>query len=161
MSPGPSCPIGPFSTESSGTEINTWVQGTPAREDVARREPHRVYSERLWSRRRRRRVEGDPELACPGVVNAERPPPGTLASADQNILHPFQVSIKGKGKETLPTRPWLPLSFLISSHLCLCCVCFRGRGGYACVIDGVDSGVGGGECCGAGICLGRCRGSRP
>jgi hypothetical protein len=50
-------------------------------------------------------VEGDPELACPGVVNAERPPPGTLASADQNILHPFQVSLKGKGKETLPTRP--------------------------------------------------------
>jgi hypothetical protein len=31
---------------------------------VARREAHRVYDERLRSERRRRRVEGDIELAC-------------------------------------------------------------------------------------------------
>jgi hypothetical protein len=75
-------------------------------------------------------VEGDLELTCLWVIDAERPPPGTSASADQNILHPFQVSLKGKGKgkESLPTHPWLPLSFFISSHLCFCSVCFEGGG---------------------------------
>jgi hypothetical protein len=90
-------------------------------------------------------VEGDPELTCSWVINAERPPPSTLASVNQNILHLFQVSLKGKGKESLPAHPWLPLSFLISSHLCFCGACFRG-GGYAYVTDRVDSGTGGGEC---------------
>jgi hypothetical protein len=36
MSLGPSCPIRPFSTESSGTEINTQVRGTLAPKDVVR-----------------------------------------------------------------------------------------------------------------------------
>jgi hypothetical protein len=71
-------------------------------------------------------VEGDLELVCPWVIDAERPPCGTSASVDQNILHPFQVSLKGKGKESLPTRPLLPLSFLISSRICFCSVSFGG-----------------------------------
>jgi hypothetical protein len=69
-------------------------------------------------------VEGDPELVCPWVVDMERSPPSTSASANWNILHLFQVSLKGKGKESLPAHPWLPLSFLISSHLCFYSVCF-------------------------------------
>jgi hypothetical protein len=128
MSLGPSCPVCPFSTESGGTEINTRVQGTLAPGDVARREARHVYSEGLWSQRQRGWVEGNPELVCPWVIN-----PGTSASVDWNMLHPFQVSLKGKGKESLPARPWLALGFLISPRLC-----FMG-GGYACVIDGVDS----------------------
>jgi hypothetical protein len=66
-------------------------------------------------------MEGDPKLMCMWVIDLERPPPGTSALADRNILHPFQVCLKGKGKESLLVCPWLPLSFLISSHLC-----FRG-----------------------------------
>jgi hypothetical protein len=31
-------------------------------------------------------VEGDPELTCPRVIDAVRLPPGTSASANQNIL---------------------------------------------------------------------------
>jgi hypothetical protein len=44
-------------------------------------------------------VEGDPELRCPQVIDVENPPPGTSTSVDRNFLHPFQVSLKGKGKE--------------------------------------------------------------
>jgi hypothetical protein len=138
MSPGPSCLICPFSTESGETEINTRVQGTLAPGDVARREARHVYSEGLWSQRQRRWVEGNPELVCPWVINAESLPPGTSASVDWNMLHPFQVSLKGKGKESLPARPWLTLGFLIFSRLCFCSICFTGVG-YACVVDGVDS----------------------
>jgi hypothetical protein len=99
-------------------------------------------------------VEGDPELVCPWVIDAEMPPIGTFAPADQNILHPFWVSLKRKEKEILPTRPWLPLSFLVSSRLHFYSVCFKGHG-YTCIADKVGSGVGGGECRGAGVCSGR------
>jgi hypothetical protein len=71
-------------------------------------------------------MEGDPELACSWVIDEERSPPSTTASADQNILHPFLVRLKVKGKECLPSRHWLPLSFLISSHLCFYSVSFGG-----------------------------------
>jgi hypothetical protein len=67
-------------------------------------------------------VEGDPELTCPQVIDAGRPPPCTSASTDRNILHPFHVSLKGKGKESLLACPWLPLSFLISSCLYFCSI---------------------------------------
>jgi hypothetical protein len=77
-------------------------------------------------------MEGDPDLTCRWVINVERLPPSTSASADQNILHSFQVSLKGKGKESLPACPWLPLSFLISSCLCFCCVCFEGARIHLC-----------------------------
>jgi hypothetical protein len=105
MSPGQSCPFHPFSMESGGTEINTWVQGTLAPEDVVRREVRRVYSERLRSRRQRRWVEVDPEFMCPWVIDAERPPLSTSRSVNRNIMHPFQFSLKGKGKESLLAHP--------------------------------------------------------
>jgi hypothetical protein len=71
-------------------------------------------------------VEGDPELMCSLVIDTERPLPRTSASADRNILHSFQVSLKGKGKDSLLVHPRLPLSFLISSRLCFCSICFSG-----------------------------------
>jgi hypothetical protein len=46
-------------------------------------------------------VEGDLDLACPWVINTERPPLGTSASVDRNILHPVQVNLKLKGKRKL------------------------------------------------------------
>jgi hypothetical protein len=46
-------------------------------------------------------MEGDPELACSWVIDEERPPPSTTASADQNILHPFLVRLKVKRKRML------------------------------------------------------------
>jgi predicted alpha-1,6-mannanase (GH76 family) len=82
MSPGPSCPIRPFSTELGIAEITTRIRGTLAPKDVARREARRVCSERLQSWRQRRRVEGDLKHACPWVIDAERPTPDTSASAD-------------------------------------------------------------------------------
>jgi hypothetical protein len=51
MSPGPSCPIRPLPMESGGMRINTWVRGTFAPEDAARREARRTYGERLQSQR--------------------------------------------------------------------------------------------------------------
>jgi hypothetical protein len=118
MSLGPSCPIHPFPMESGGMEINTQVRGTLAPEDVVRREACRVCSEWLWSQRQRRWVEGNSELTCPWVIDTERPSTGASPSADQNILHLFQVSLKGKEKENLSAHPWLSLSFLISSRPC-------------------------------------------
>jgi hypothetical protein len=47
------------------------------------------------------------------------------ALADQNVLHPLQVSFKRKKKkQSLPVHSWLPLSFLISFHPCFCSVHF-------------------------------------
>jgi hypothetical protein len=54
--------------------------------------------------------------------------PGTSTLADRNILHLFQVCLKGQGKESLLMHPWLPLSFLISTCLCFYSICFRGGG---------------------------------
>jgi hypothetical protein len=71
-------------------------------------------------------VEGNPELVCTQATDTERPPPGTSASADRNIVHPFQVSLKGKQKDSLHVHPLVPLSFLISSCLCFCSICFSG-----------------------------------
>jgi hypothetical protein len=45
----------------------------------------------------------------------------------------------------------VPWSFLISSRLCFCSVYLGGGGGDACVTDRVNSGMGGGECHGAGV----------
>jgi hypothetical protein len=45
ISPGPSCPVCPFSTESGGTKINTRVRGTLAPKDVVRWEAHHVCNE--------------------------------------------------------------------------------------------------------------------
>jgi hypothetical protein len=152
MSLGPSCPICPFSMESGGTKINTQVWRALAPEDVARQEAHRVCSEWL-----RHGGEGDGwwetrSSRARGSSTRRSRPPGTSASADQNIKHLFQVSLKGQGKESLPAHPWLPLSFFISSCFCFCSVCFLGGGGgYACVIDEVDSCARGGECHSAGV----------
>jgi hypothetical protein len=111
MSRGPSCPINPIPTESSGTEINTQVQHTLAPEDVVRREAHHVCSEWLQSRSQRIQVEGDSELMCPWVIDAERTPASASALANQNILHPFQVSLKGKGKRKLAYGSMAPFEF--------------------------------------------------
>jgi hypothetical protein len=56
-------------------------------------------------------VEGDPKLTCPWVINAERPPLGTSASVDWNILHPFQVSFKRKRKRKLACASLAPFDF--------------------------------------------------
>jgi hypothetical protein len=56
-------------------------------------------------------VKGDPELMCPRVIDAERLPPGTSASADRNILHPFQVSLKIKRKRKLGCVSLSPFEF--------------------------------------------------
>jgi hypothetical protein len=40
--------------------------------------------------------EGDAELECPLVTDAERVFPDTLVSADRNALHPLPVSLKEK-----------------------------------------------------------------
>jgi hypothetical protein len=45
-------------------------------------------------------VECDLELMCAWVIDAERPSPGASALANRNILHPFQVSLKGKNRKT-------------------------------------------------------------
>jgi hypothetical protein len=126
MSLGPSCPICPFSMESGGTKINTQVWRALAPEDVARQEAHRVCSEWL-----RHGGEGDGwwetrSSRARGSSTRRSHPPGTSASADQNIKHLFQVSLKGQGKESLPAHPWLPLSFLISSYLCFYNICLGG-----------------------------------
>jgi hypothetical protein len=64
---------------------------------------------------------------CLWVVDVERPSPSASASADRNILHLLQVSLKGKEKENMHVHPWLPLSFLISSGLYF--LVFISRGG--------------------------------
>jgi hypothetical protein len=74
-------------------------RGVSLPKDAMRWEAHHVYSKRLWSRRQRRWVDADAELACLLVIDAERSLPGTSASADRNILPPLQVSLKERKGE--------------------------------------------------------------
>jgi hypothetical protein len=64
-----------------------------------RQEAGRACSKRLRSQRLKRLVEGDLELACLRVTNAERSSTDAPASADRNILHLLQVSLKVKRKK--------------------------------------------------------------
>jgi hypothetical protein len=68
-------------------------------EEAARRDAHCVCGERLRSWRQKGWVEGDVELTCPQITDVEGPLPGTPVSADQNILLPLQVSLKGKRRK--------------------------------------------------------------
>jgi hypothetical protein len=61
-------------------------------------------------------VESDEELACSQVTHTERLLHDTLASAGWDVLHPLGVSLKEQRK-SLPVHPWLPLSFLNTSHI--------------------------------------------
>jgi hypothetical protein len=79
-------------------------------EDVARREAHHIYSERLHARRQRRWVEGNTELACSQLTNVERPLRYTLASTDWNIMHPLRVSLKER-KGKVAYVPLAPIEF--------------------------------------------------
>jgi hypothetical protein len=85
-------------------------QGVSLLEDVTRQEACRVYNEWLQVPRQRRRVEGDAELACPPAFDVGRSLPDTLALANWNTLHPFQVSLKER-KRKLACAPLAPFEF--------------------------------------------------
>jgi hypothetical protein len=70
--PGPSCLIRLSFTKLGGMKINAQVRETLTPEDSVRQVARRANSKRLRSQRLKRLVEGDPELACLRVTDAER-----------------------------------------------------------------------------------------
>jgi hypothetical protein len=125
-------------------------RGVSLPKNVTRREARHVCNEWMQARRQMRRVDGNTELACPPTTDVGRSLPDTLALADRNTLHSFQVSLKRR-KESLPVHPWLLrvssfLPIFVSTTLVL------GECGHTCVANGADPGTGGGGCHGASVC---------
>jgi hypothetical protein len=69
--PGPSCLVRLSFTKLGGTKINAQIRETLTPEDSVRQVARHAYSKRLRSQRLKRLVEGDPELACLWVTDAE------------------------------------------------------------------------------------------
>jgi hypothetical protein len=106
-------------------------RGVSLPKNVTRREARHVCNEWMQAWRQMRRVDGNTELACPPTTDAGRSLPDTLALADRNTLHSFQVSLKRR-KRKLACAPLAPSSFLISSHLCFYNSCPRGVWTHLC-----------------------------
>jgi hypothetical protein len=90
--------------------------------------------------------------ACSQVTTVERLLHDTLASVDQNILRPIQVSLKRE--ENLAC---ITLASYMLSHPLLCIISVAlvlGQHGCACVVSGGDPGAGGSHRCGARLCHG-------
>jgi hypothetical protein len=94
-----------------------------------------------------RHVGDEAESSCLRVTSVEMLLHDTLASVDQNILHPIQVSLK---REENLARKLLASSTL--SHRLPCFVSAAlvlGQHGRACVADGGDPDIGGNRCYGS------------
>jgi hypothetical protein len=157
-----SCLNLPSFSRLGGIDTNTQVQEALVPRDSVRQEARRACSERLWLQKLKRWVEGDLELMCSRAAYIEKMSPVASALVDRGILHLPWVSFLEKEKRrksclcvtgflrvSLSPLVFVSAGFVLGRHRC------------DAIADGFVSGVGDGECCGAGVCSGGCRGSRP